>query len=618
MTPSDPANSSNNSAGNDRNSPNYLLQFGFLQAPFSSQIDDNMYYADPGQKQRLDLMLHLTQFSEDVLILTGKYGSGKTTLAYQFLQQAHSSWHTCLIAATKTMHGTQLLRQINQCFRLQSQSQILEQMLVEVKGLLSDKLSDPGTHILLVDDAHNLNAETLSVLLELANVRDRSDKLQLHLLLLAEPQIKNKLLEPEAAPSRHTKIRKLEIPPLNRFHADALINFRLRVAGCEDRIFSDKVLTRIFKETDGIPGRLCAAAHEYLMQQTDSTTQQQHGSSSAPGTWFKRGLILAAAVAGAVLLFYQDQFNQYFKHSQTHKQTSSELVDKKLALPELAEQAPHTVVAEQNVAEPNESEQSVPQTSAAEDSTNLEDSGKRQNPPPDNTRFDHLSAEVPDALEKKRSDALEKIQSQLKKLERKRREKPASQQPVIAKLAPPVAPPAASSQDDELAGKNHEQQGAMESDGPVLFPATEQSLKLQQRETKPTPQQAKPKTVAKSTKALESKPKLPPPAPNPLALAHDEQWIRQQSPNNFTLQLISGYQLNTLRRFIKKHKLAHNELSYYLSYNKQGKAWHSLIYGSYPDLKSARNAAQALTRSSTIKQPWIRKFSKIHGDLRTR
>jgi len=114
--------------------------------------------------------------------------------------------------------------------------------------------------------------------------------------------------------------------------------------------------------------------------------------------------------------------------------------------------------------------------------------------------------------------------------------------------------------------------------------------------------------------------KPPPPAatPNPLALARDQRWIRQQSGQNYTLQLISGYQLNTLRRFIKQHRLAPKELSYYLSYNKQGKAWHSLLYGSYPDLKSARNAAQALSQSSSIKKPWIRKFSNIHWELRAR
>jgi len=612
VNPSNLANSdSPNAVFNDRNTPNYLAQFGFLQAPFSTLVDDNMYYPDPGQKQRLDLVLHLTQFSDDILILTGETGSGKTTLAYQFLQQAHSSWKTCFIAASRTTNASQFLRQFNHCFQLQNDSQILEQMVIETKGRLSDKLSDPGPHILLIDDAHHLNAETLGVLFELADVRDHSEKNQLHLVLLAQPDIKTTMLEPEVAATRHAKTRKLEIPALNRFHSDALLTFRLRVAGCNDRIISDKVLARIFSESQGNPGKLCSAAHEYLSQKALSKFANSATGGKRKMSWMKRTFLLVLALVGIGLLFFQDEFNRYFNQKPDNSKENT-VVSQKIELPQKtqpdiggeavksgeSETDQAIIVAENKIETPPEAQTPSEEAASA-----------------DNTRFDHLAAEVPAELEKKRNDALEKIQSQLKKLEKKRREQPASQDPVHPQFAMPATEKPAEKISESPAG-------------PVLFPATGQALasasdsSTSQQTAAEAKNTTKPKAeaiIAKpASNAKESPPNTRPPEKNALSLTHGEQWIEKQPAEYYTLQLIAGYQLSTLQRFITQHKLAQKELSYYLSYNKQGKAWHSLLYGSYPDLQSARNAAQALTQSSSIKQPWIRQFSKIHGDLRPR
>ena len=394
-----PNTKTDNLASDDRNSPNYLLEYGFLQAPFTTQIDDNLYYEDPGQKQRLDLILHLTQFSEDMLILTGASGSGKTTLAYQFMQHAHASWHTCMIAASKTLSSLHLLRQISHSYQIQSESQILEQLIQEVQGHLSDLLSESGPYILIVDDAHLLNSDTLGVLLELANTRDASEKKQLHILLLAQPEIKARLLEPEVAPSRYTKIRKLEIPALNDFHADAMLHFRLRVSGCNERIIPDKILNRMLREAGGNPGKLCEAAHEYLSKQVASKLEKQASdeNSSSVADWFKRVGLVVIALIGIALIFFQSTINRFF---DGHAQKPSHTVQQKIALP-------------------------PPPPSKEAASGENSDSVLA-----DNTRFDHLNDKQTDSIEDKRHAALEKIQTQLKKLERKRKENPGSSLPV--------------------------------------------------------------------------------------------------------------------------------------------------------------------------------------------
>ena len=58
--------------------PEYLAHYGMHRAPFSAAIENDMYYVEPTRKQRLDVLLHLTQYTNELLVVTGEQGMGKT------------------------------------------------------------------------------------------------------------------------------------------------------------------------------------------------------------------------------------------------------------------------------------------------------------------------------------------------------------------------------------------------------------------------------------------------------------------------------------------------------------------------------------------------------------
>jgi type II secretory pathway predicted ATPase ExeA len=155
-----------------RNVPGYLSHYQLLRPPFSTEIEDDMYYPDPGQKQRLDLILHLTQFSDDVLILTGDMGCGKTTLAHQFVTQSHPNWKVCSIAATITMTPGHLLKQLNKHFEFSPQSQLNEDTLQSFKLDLAHHAEKSILHVLLIDDAHLLSSDTFRLVMDLSVALD--------------------------------------------------------------------------------------------------------------------------------------------------------------------------------------------------------------------------------------------------------------------------------------------------------------------------------------------------------------------------------------------------------------------------------------------------------------
>jgi septal ring-binding cell division protein DamX len=88
----------------------------------------------------------------------------------------------------------------------------------------------------------------------------------------------------------------------------------------------------------------------------------------------------------------------------------------------------------------------------------------------------------------------------------------------------------------------------------------------------------------------------------------------RQDANNYTLQLVTGHRQSTIENFIKKYRLDNQELSYYYS-RRNGKGWHNLTYGIYPDRQTANNAIDLLPSGLAKEKPWIRQMRTIQSEI---
>ncbi len=91
------------------------------------------------------------------------------------------------------------------------------------------------------------------------------------------------------------------------------------------------------------------------------------------------------------------------------------------------------------------------------------------------------------------------------------------------------------------------------------------------------------------------------------------EWIKQQNPAHYSLQLLGAGNEQAIVEFIKRHKLE-AQAAYYHEQRK-GKDWYSLLYGSYASRGAAKKGAAALPKGLIKGQPWIRQFRDIHKAL---
>ena len=98
----------------------WIQHFGLREDPFGS--GDDPFFLTPQLNQRINLILHLVQYSDQMLVVTGPRGSGKTALIGRLLSDAGPRWRACLLEASPEMDSGLLLSEVLAGFGLPERS----------------------------------------------------------------------------------------------------------------------------------------------------------------------------------------------------------------------------------------------------------------------------------------------------------------------------------------------------------------------------------------------------------------------------------------------------------------------------------------------------------------
>lgn len=531
----------------NRDAPSYLAHYGMHRPPFATQTEDDMYYSEPTRTKRLDILLHLTQFGNELLLVTGPEGSGKTSLMRRFLKNAQNNWKICSINSSAKMDEEQLLYRICHCFNLQVESAALPFVVTNVKRQLDQMLATSQTVVIAIDDGHTLSSKVLSLLADLSKLKNQQSGAYLRIVIFAESQIKIQFATIELENRLKYPMRKIDLPPFDEKQTGELIRYRAKMAGLlANNTFTEATVSKIYKQSEGLPGNIVDLAHRVLFEMTPlkRRTKQAYSSnvvSAATKSTKPLGLIagLVLVVVITLILLFQDEINRLYTHSR-------------------GKPAKHTV---RSVEIPD-----LPAKDTDNDNLQQLESAADSAPKPENSSAPPNTETV--AVFAKDIDS-----------ENKTANKPAKT---------PSSPPSEniSSNAQTANGKSD----GSHADG-VQPPMSNNVSSL------------------KNVPATET-------GGEPLITdINQEAWVLEQDPNYFTLQLVAGYQKSTINNFLKQHKISGDKLAYFHSLNK-GKDWNSLIYGVYPDYRSALTAIDELPASVRKAHPWIRQLKSVQMEIK--
>ena len=89
-------------------------------------------------------------------------------------------------------------------------------------------------------------------------------------------------------------------------------------------------------------------------------------------------------------------------------------------------------------------------------------------------------------------------------------------------------------------------------------------------------------------------------------------WIRDQSAEHFTIQLLATPNQSSARALAKRPDLASRKTGWFI-FLREGDAWFAVIHGAFATREAAKAALATLPADLRETPPWIRRFGDVKG-----
>ncbi len=230
----------------------YLEFYGLKENPFNVTSDPNFLYLSHTHKEALDHLLYGINHRKGFIEITGEIGAGKTTICRALLNQLGSKTKTSFIL-NSNLPEIQLLEAILNDFGIAPERRSKGAFLRQLNRFLLEQLSRGNNAVLIIDEAQNLRSSTLEAVRLLSNIETEKEKL-LQIVLVGQPQLRNKLNSPELLQLRQRISVRFHIRALERNEVQQYIEHRLNVAGpAGGTTFTPGAIDHIYQYSRGVP-----------------------------------------------------------------------------------------------------------------------------------------------------------------------------------------------------------------------------------------------------------------------------------------------------------------------------------------------------------------------------
>ncbi len=557
------------------------------------------FFSTPELRQRLDLLRHLTDNSEKILLIKGVDGSGKSTLLQQYRILARDDWMVCCLTADPMLQPDQFYSLLFRRFGL------TDSTTANINGLLKrfEMLHAAGRlPVIVVDDAHLMPVATLIALFRLFERRPGNRAL-IRVVLFATPHINNHFQMPQVQAMNLQIVQSLDMPLFDRDQSQAFIEFQLAGEGRKQELkLAAGRMERIIRESAGVPGLLEAQLHT-IFAETPGAVRESPAAPLGKHP-FKMPPVLAdlplAVLIGAPLLavlllltlIFQDEINRLFDQNGTTQIAEEPAIVREdglrpLKLPELTKNPQPRAVPEpvepaspfelenQPVAVPDLPSVTLPERDLAVESP-------AESPVPGS----EVVATAPETHDTEP-------------------EQPPVPTETVA-TAPTGAPERVSPAEPVIAADTPVPEGAAET-APSEAPQTAEAAPERVAAKAPANRPAVAEPLGEASQAPSGRPVA---GVEPIK---DEKWILTQRPEAYTLQLVGVQDAAAARGFISRHRLT-GQVTYFRTI-RAGQPWFSVIYGVYPDRSAAIKGRDQLPPSLRKSEPWPRTYASIQAAI---
>ena len=238
--------------------------YGLRTNPFTLLPAPGFLYESRKHALGVSLLEYAVERRLLLSMITGEVGSGKTTIVRKLLNNLGDDVTVGLISNTHAGFGN-LMQWVALAFELPFKDRDKVELYHDFVEFLVDQYRQGRRTLLIVDEAQNLDVDTLEELRLLTNV-NADDHHVLQTLLVGQPELHDKLKRHELRQLAQRISVSHRVEPLDEAETAEYVRHRLRVAGGDPRIFHKNALRLIHRNSGGIPriiNTLCDQALVY-------------------------------------------------------------------------------------------------------------------------------------------------------------------------------------------------------------------------------------------------------------------------------------------------------------------------------------------------------------------
>jgi len=213
--------------------------------------------------RQLETLLHLSHFSDHLVLISAPSGAGKTTFIERFLSATSSQTSTVHLALTKPVTAPWVARQLTQKLALPVQEDAgLEGNVLSIQALVQELTVQKQVLLIVVDNAHWLDEDALDLL---ANTLAGSKHIDArpHLILCADHTMVHRIETPAYEQLRQERFYHLKLAPFSQEESADYLRQRLQLIGLNQGLAPIQLL-QLHQLAKGNPGYLNMLANKAL------------------------------------------------------------------------------------------------------------------------------------------------------------------------------------------------------------------------------------------------------------------------------------------------------------------------------------------------------------------
>jgi general secretion pathway protein A len=242
----------------------YYRHFGLSGPPFHFTVSRRLYISDTHREALAALEWGLLHEPSGFTLLTGETGAGKTTLVSSILTKQYEHVHTTYVSNPKSGFH-ELLREVMNRLGIEARPLTAEMMVAFGRFLAGLKRNERV--VIVVDEGQTATDDTLEDIRLFADwAKNAGHDKQIHFLLIGQPDLSRKLMEPRLKPLNDRIGARAMLEPLTPKEALAYVDFHLREQSSNTgKIFKHRALAYIVDHSDGLPRRLNVICHNAML-----------------------------------------------------------------------------------------------------------------------------------------------------------------------------------------------------------------------------------------------------------------------------------------------------------------------------------------------------------------